>query len=276
MLDHNHKNNGNGSCGFAAEMVSYMYDDLSAVEKNKFAEHLRGCNACSAELAGVSEARVALLDWRREEFLPLAAPVITLPQTELKPLKTAQPEASWLDRLRELFTVQPMLTAGAAGFAALAVGAMIAWTVFNGSTGSGNEKYVAINQPQASPAPVANSTTPNESVEIARNDNSKPPTDANADASSDQALKAEINKKAQKINPVNASVSPGASVPKAKVEPDVYRPEPQKANQRPDRKGDAKKPKKEDLKDLPAEDDIYTDQTLRLADLFEEIDSAKS
>ena len=51
-------NNGKKQeCGFADDIVGYIYDEIGQAERRKFESHLVGCMACTDEFAGISNAR---------------------------------------------------------------------------------------------------------------------------------------------------------------------------------------------------------------------------
>jgi hypothetical protein len=66
-------------CGFADEIVAYIYDELAGVERREFEKHLTVCAACTDEFAAVAGARYAVFEWRKEEFAPLSTPEIVIP-----------------------------------------------------------------------------------------------------------------------------------------------------------------------------------------------------
>ena len=73
------KNGNKTNCGFADEIVSYIYDEIGAKERAKFETHLAGCSVCTDEFAAVSEARFSMFEWRREAFDSLPTPEIVIP-----------------------------------------------------------------------------------------------------------------------------------------------------------------------------------------------------
>lgn len=74
--------NGNKNyCGFADEIVSYIYDEANATERGRFEKHLADCAACTDEFASVSAARYSIFEWRQEEFDHLVTPEIFIPST---------------------------------------------------------------------------------------------------------------------------------------------------------------------------------------------------
>lgn len=72
--------NGNkNTCQFANEIVSYIYDEITVSERARFETHLAFCHECTNELAGVSNARLSLFEWHRDEFADLPTPEIVIP-----------------------------------------------------------------------------------------------------------------------------------------------------------------------------------------------------
>lgn len=73
-------NNGNKTnCGFADEIVSYIYDEIGASERAKFETHLADCTVCTDEFAAISNARFSVFEWQKEEFAHLPMPGIVIP-----------------------------------------------------------------------------------------------------------------------------------------------------------------------------------------------------
>ena len=72
-------NGNNANCGFADEIVSYIYDESGEVERRKFETHLAGCSTCTDEFAAISNARFSVFEWQKEEFAQLPTPKIVIP-----------------------------------------------------------------------------------------------------------------------------------------------------------------------------------------------------
>lgn len=58
MLDNENKY----LCGFADEIVAYMYDEIAQPARTKFEDHLLDCPSCTDEFAGISTARLAMFE----------------------------------------------------------------------------------------------------------------------------------------------------------------------------------------------------------------------
>lgn len=113
MLD----NKQNSNCAFAEELVSYLYDEITDLEKLRFEKHLRNCSACQEELAGFSLARTSIQEWKSVEFLPLQNPAIEIPY----PQKTETISRSWFAVIRDFFTLSPAWMTASTAVAALAI-----------------------------------------------------------------------------------------------------------------------------------------------------------
>jgi hypothetical protein len=69
----------NRNCGFEDEIVSYIYDELTAGDRQKFERHLVSCTTCTDEFAAVSYSRFSVFEWQKNEFAPLKTPEIGIP-----------------------------------------------------------------------------------------------------------------------------------------------------------------------------------------------------
>lgn len=122
MLDTNITENI--SCAFAGQIVSYLYDEADAREKSKIETHLSSCAVCAEELAGLAAIRSSVIEWRNEEFSPLALPAIEIPYAKPPVLSKSETNSnvsdSLVNALRNLFSLSPALTASAS-FAVIAV-----------------------------------------------------------------------------------------------------------------------------------------------------------
>lgn len=114
----------NSECGFAEDLVSYLYGEIDSASKTKFEKHLDKCSTCDDELAAFGYVRSSILDWREDEFAKLETPEIkVLAFEDLRTVVTSNNSTvsrSWFDGLRQIFSLSPAWTATAA-FAALAV-----------------------------------------------------------------------------------------------------------------------------------------------------------
>ena len=109
--------NGKDSCLFGEELVSYIYDELPAIERHAFEGHLLDCTSCTAEFAELSVSRLGVYEWHRDEFVPLETPQFAVPYA------TQEPAYSWLDAIRG-FIFTPARLSFAGGALALLVAAI--------------------------------------------------------------------------------------------------------------------------------------------------------
>ena len=110
----------NLSCAFADDLVSYLYGEMDLSEMGGFETHLSDCADCTEEFADLSLARLGVYEWNRDDFRHLKTPFIEIPYSS-----TNHPEyvhSSWLDALRGVFATAPKWAAAGGAFAILAVG----------------------------------------------------------------------------------------------------------------------------------------------------------
>lgn len=117
MLNHNHQNS---ECDFSADLISYLYGEINQKEKLRFEAHLSKCTACPVELAEFADVRFALGEWHNE-FEKLPTPAIAVPYTDAAPVKVkiSDDSDSWIARLRQAVSGFPAWSA--ATTAALAI-----------------------------------------------------------------------------------------------------------------------------------------------------------
>lgn len=246
------KNGHNPSCGYAGDIVSYLYDEIESGERLKFESHLAGCQSCGTELAAFSNVRSSVIDWRTEEFGWLPTPQIVIPYetVEERPVVITARRGTILTDLKRLFSFAPWPPAFAA-FGALAV---LAGLAFFAVIYVNNEGMDVADNRKATVSP----TVEPEKNEIVR-------ANSNTSPGPEQAASVPPKIVAPENGPQKISVV--TTAPKDKNAP-VFK--------------DLKAPNKPGEKNTPPEKqkapslNNYTDDedtTLRLADLFEEIDT---
>jgi hypothetical protein len=247
------KNGHNPSCGFAGDIVSYLYDETSAAEKAKFEMHLAGCTACGDELAAFSSVRTSISDWREADFGWLPTPDIVIPYETLPAHPpVVETRGTILTDLKRLFSFTPWPPAIAA-FGALAVVAGLALFAIG-----------YLNKPETNIADNRNSRQPAASPTV--NVPQKATTAAIQDPPVKQGTPDKLVTEPKETRPevVNASAPVPARNKKAQPVNDV------KNADKPDAKAaPANNQKAPSLNNYTDEEDT----TLRLADLFEEIDT---
>lgn len=140
MLDSNYRNS---SCGFGEDLVAYLYDEIGGKDKSKFEAHLNSCKGCEEELAAFGFVRSSISEWRAEEFDGLEMSNIEIIYNEqINTISTGS--NNWFDSLKKIFTFSPNWATATAGFAVLALCAVIAIFAFNYS--GQNELAVSDNE----------------------------------------------------------------------------------------------------------------------------------
>jgi hypothetical protein len=112
-------------CHRSEDLVTYLYNEASAVEAQDFASHVETCEACRAEFAVFSQVHESILLWRKEALgsafspAPQAAPVLAEATADSRQFVRHERKLPALAALREFFSVSPLWLRGATAFAAL-------------------------------------------------------------------------------------------------------------------------------------------------------------
>lgn len=128
----NNNNHQNSNCSFAAEIVSYIYGEIS--EKSAFEAHLSNCETCPEELADFMNIRFSVNDWKQTDFVPLATPVIEIPY-EKEQVREIVVSGSWWSNLRQIFTLSPAWMTATTATAALVICVGLFFAVYKYSGG---------------------------------------------------------------------------------------------------------------------------------------------
>lgn len=146
----NNNNHHNSNCSFAAEIVSYVYNEIGEKEKSAFESHLSNCETCPEELADFMDIRFSVNDWKQTEFAPLETPVIEIPYEKEQVREIAAVQSSWWSNLRQIFTLSPAWMTAATTAAALFICVGLIFTVYKYS---GNVDVAGIeDKPQLKPS----------------------------------------------------------------------------------------------------------------------------
>lgn len=105
-------NGRKANCRFEEEIVSYIYDEMPAVERSKFERHLSGCALCTDEFAAVSDARFSMFEWQKEDFAHLPTPDIVIPYERSENAETTNGLFAGLRGLLSLVKVPLTAAAG--------------------------------------------------------------------------------------------------------------------------------------------------------------------
>ncbi|MBD0370943.1 MAG: zf-HC2 domain-containing protein [Pyrinomonadaceae bacterium] len=113
-------------CARAEDLVTYLYGEASEKEAADFKRHMEECRSCKSELAAFSHVREDVVEWRNlslPSFESSTAPVLEPAVTERK--------RSALAAIREFFSLAPMWMRAATAFAAIAICALVVFTVMH-------------------------------------------------------------------------------------------------------------------------------------------------
>jgi len=149
MLDDFH----NSGPGHEADLVSYMYGEMDGMARERFESHLSTCDSCAFELGGYADARLGVIEWRRNDFDHLATPAIIIPDSQpARALVAERPKSIWAGWLETIYTL-PRLAQAGMGLAAAALLIGIFYLGFMpGRPIAGSETLAGKNQ-TTSPAP---------------------------------------------------------------------------------------------------------------------------
>lgn len=248
-------NNANLTCPFADELVSYVYDEFEAAQKAKFEAHLKTCVGCADELQSFQFLSQTVQDWRDEEFASLPTPLIEIPEMQTaKQAISSEEKLNFAEKFRKLFHFTPALTAATLLFAVIS-GAIVFYTL---KFSNGNET-AGINSNKIVEKPVVKPTAELEkSVAAKDTDDKQTPEKVSSPSEKNISPKENINKKSVAV-PVKAVENVRKSTSdNSTVAPKVA----------DDKKSPVKKQKVPSFNDEQDED-----ESIRLADLFEELDT---
>ena len=137
------------------ELVAYMYGELDPASRTAFETHLAACDKCAFELGSFADARLGVIEWRREDFDPLATPMILVPDTQPVAAFADRPVAvSSLQGLWESLLSWPLFARVGTGLAAAALvaGAVYFTTVSLQPADVADQKPAVINNSPATTA----------------------------------------------------------------------------------------------------------------------------
>jgi hypothetical protein len=109
----------NNEHGF--EFLSYIYGELDEAGRDAFESHLTSCDECVMELASYSDARLGVIEWRREDFDHLETPAIVVPWLSEKQVIAEAGPVGTFTRFIEALASFPRFAKAGIGFAAAAM-----------------------------------------------------------------------------------------------------------------------------------------------------------
>lgn len=254
-------NQNSPSCQFAEQIVSYLYGEFEGGEKFKFEAHLKDCSACADEYAGFGLVRSSVLEWRNEDFSKLETPTFATPAIEkikLPPAVSTE-SGSWFGDFRKMFSFNP----------AWAMAALAILVVFAGIT------FYALNF--SSSNEIAEKGSDKNAVKTAVSPTAEVSQKSDDKNNGDKDVENSVPPTSEIINPPARKESLKQSVP-VKATLKVSNSEENKTdnvNRSPKANDPIKKTppvKKRNVPNLNDFDD-EEDETIRLADLFDELDT---
>lgn len=263
----NNKRANHSSCAGGEQIISYLYGEINAAEKTEFEAHLQNCFNCADELANFGAVRSSILEWRDEEFSSIQTPAFKVPVNQQN--KAAVNKFNvWFGKFRQTLTFKPILAAAAFGFVAIFIGlALLAAGVSRTDESAAKTDKQNSIEPKAAPSAenteqtLLTNSSFEESETIADKGNSstvfKEPK--NAKSSRERGNRTNNNDSAVKISDNIKTVSNNETI-ESKIKNSV------KAN-----KKSVAVPKSQMPIYSRVEDE--EDKSLRLADLFDEVNS---
>jgi hypothetical protein len=119
--------NDTPDCNMHEALVSYLYDEATAEEKNRFELHLAQCAACKRELASFHSVRDQLQQWQLDD----------LPVLRIEAARQTNSQRSFVELVKELFTVMPLWAKGAVAVAT----AMLVFAVMGTEVSIGKDGF---------------------------------------------------------------------------------------------------------------------------------------
>jgi len=187
--NHNHK-----TCAFAEQMVSYLYGEINAGDDIKFETHLKNCSACADELADFGSVRSSVHDWRVTEFSNLETPIFHIPANNraasFSTVSSSNENASWFTNLRRIFSFNPAWATAALGILVVCAGITFFAFYFSSSSEIA-EKSDDKNSVQPTVLPSIESTIKTEERNIVVQGNEQLPPSSVKDSNSSPKIKRE-------------------------------------------------------------------------------------
>lgn len=222
-------------CSGADDMLAYLYDEISEAHREKFEMHLASCGTCVDDFAEISQSRYPVYEWKRAQFDQLPTPRFVLP------LKLASP-SPFVDRLRAAFSLTPSFAFG--GLTAAVLVALVGgYVIFVGVSSDAEVAREMVPAPVANRASIALPSPPvleplaSEGTEIQKN--AELPKNLSNVVKTSTAVKAVIRSTKPKAKSVRRTIQ------------------------------------KDQIPVMSSIEDDEEDDTLRLADIFDEIGTSE-
>ncbi len=164
------------SCSFSDELLSYLYEEISPAQSRSFESHLESCETCRSEFSEFTSVRDAVGLWR-DDILAMAP---SLRVTDALPVPSFPMERaakrSAVAAFREFFSLSPLWLRGATAFAAFAIVALFAFSIW---IASNSDRVMVSEVAKSTPLPVVEShaTIDKQDVTLRRSDRTAKPED---------------------------------------------------------------------------------------------------
>jgi anti-sigma factor RsiW len=247
---------GNEPCSDGELLMSFMYGELTVDEHVRVDRHLATCQVCTDELAALGAVRSDVAFWKRTEFDSLPTPIVSLPSaSDDNPRATVSTEqAPWkfANWIAGIFTTPRTWALGVSAFAAVVVTIGAAFLL----AGSGNQDGARADGKQNRPV-VTPSVTGGTTVSVTPEPTS--PTSARGGT---------VSPTPEGRSVVNPTGSPSTvAIPAKSTRNGTRRND---AGTTPRTSTSPRTPRKE-VPVVETADEDETDDSLRLAELFDEI-----
>lgn len=119
----------NSRCEMADGIVSYMYREMTSADRSGFEAHLASCEACIDEFAEIADARFSVYEWRKIEFDAIPTPQFVIPFGDAV-------QATWVGRIRKKLDFASGWAIGGISTAAASVLLALAFVGYQSQSGS--------------------------------------------------------------------------------------------------------------------------------------------
>lgn len=260
-MDSNH----DFSCGYGEQTLDYLYGEIERTEKIKYEAHLENCPNCADELAGFGFVRASITDWKTASFSNLKTPILDtgfIKSADGKSIADASNKTSgWFEGFRKVFSFNAGFAAAALAVTVFCVG--IVWFAPNFS---GSKNYdVAGNADNINSLKTAASPTIEVNPAVRKEAATSKETKSKAESEN-----AEFSKQLPKENKTaftESAVKISSDASNSTADNLIRRPK--TSGENPKKSPPAQKKKVPNLNDSEDEED----ETIRLADLFAELDT---
>ena len=260
-MNNNHHQK-NGSCRHSAEVVEFIYGDLRGEQKTNFETHFSKCAECADEIKAFSGIHFAISDWKKAEFDNLPTPVIEIPyEYSTVSTQNAGENFSFFDAVRRFINLSPMW-AGAVSVIVLAFLTGLGLFIFNQNQ---NADVAGVNKNE-----IKKEVSPTGNAAVNKNSEKQMPVEnvpETADLKEEKDSIQTAEKDSERSVPVRISENENSAPDRQKVVVETKNPP---LNDKKKTTPDVPRKTVPRLNELPEETE---DDSLRLSDMFEEIDT---